>query len=470
MKAVKCEVWEIWDEAYFFNLKPDLMSLRNLLAIPVLSLILTLPVQAQWTPLGGGLEAPNQFILGISAVDADVVWAISSALPELNDHLVRTTDGGQNWTIIPFDVDSNLYAISLHAMDSVNAWLATADEQNPISGKVYKTADGGLTWEEQPDAFTEFNETPAGIYFWNENEGVAFGATCNSDYDDQIAIYYTEDGGNNWTKVSGEAMPEQLPGESMCLPGGNGFYEVVGDTIWFVTFQSRLFRSVDRGKTWEAYTVPPPVGNGGLVSVAFEDAMNGVAGIFPNSVAYTSDGGVSWSEPTVLPFGYRLAQIEYVPETEGTYIIGNGFIGTDPELGISYDNGLNWELMEADVNLECHQFISPSVGFAGGAVAGPGSGGIYKWEGGALTNTRTLQSIAALEIFPNPAHSTVQIRLPEWPADGLFVQLYNAQGQLVRQLRVGQQQAINVNGLPPGIYSITVETGEKLYTGRVVKQ
>jgi len=125
------------------NLKPDTMSLKNLLIIPVLILILTPPVQAQWTSIGSGVEAPNQIIYGISAVDANVVWAISSAFPELNDQLVRTTDGGQNWTAIPFNIDSNLYAISLHAMDSLNAWLATADEQTPISGKVYKTTDGG---------------------------------------------------------------------------------------------------------------------------------------------------------------------------------------------------------------------------------------------------------------------------------------------------------------------------------------
>ncbi len=445
------------------------MSLRNLLIIPVLILILTPPVQAQWTSTGSGVEAPNQIIYGISAVDANVVWAISSAFPELNDQLVRTTDGGQNWTAIPFDIDSNLYAISLHAMDSVNAWLATADEQTPISGKVYKTTDGGLSWEEQPDAFTEFNETPAGIYFWNENEGVAFGATCSSEYDDQIAIYYTEDGGDNWTAVSGEAMPEQLPGESMCLPGGNGFYEVVGDTIWFVTFQSRLFRSADRGKTWEAYSVPPPMGNGGLTSVAFKDGTNGVAGIFPNSVAYTSDGGVSWSQPTALPFEYRLAQMEYVPDTEGTYIIGNGFIGADTKLGISYDNGLNWELVEADANFDCHQFISPSVGFAGGTVASPDSGGVYRWEGGALTNTPLPSAKAALQVFPNPAQSTVQIRLPDWPAEGLFVKLYNAQGQLLRQEWLNRQDGIDVSGLSPGLYNLTTVDGDRMYIGPFIK-
>mgnify|MGYP006270885911 FL=1 len=446
------------------------MSLKNLLAIHVLLLILTLPLQAQWTPLGSGVEAPNQGISCISAVDAEVVWAISATYPEINDRLVRTTDGGQTWTAIPFNIDSNLYAISLHAMDGMNAWLATADEQTPIAGKLYRTTDGGQTWEEQPDAFTEFNETPAGVYFWNENEGVAFGATCFSEYDDQIAIYYTEDGGDNWTAVSGEAMPEQLPGESMCLATGNGFFDVVGDNIWFPTYQGRVFKSADRGKTWEAHVVVSEEINGLLDCLAFKDEMNGVAGIYPRWVSVTEDGGQTWSFPSLMPFSYEIGQMEYVPGTSGTYLAGNGFLDNSNTLGISYDGGMTWEQLATNTDLDCFQFLSPSVGYGGGVVTGPDSGGMYRWESDLLTTILEPEAYERLGVFPNPAATHISLQLPDFPADGALTYIYNAQGKLVRQLRVGQQQRIDVKGLPPGVYSIAAEVDERVYNSRFIKQ
>jgi len=305
--------------------------------------------------------------------------------------------------------------------------------------------------------------------FWDENEGVAFGATCSTDYDDQIAIYYTEDGGENWTAVSGDAMPEQLPGESMCLASGNGYFDVVGDHIWFVTYQDRVYRSKDRGKTWEADFIIPGGGNGIVSSIAFKDTLNGVAGIYPNVVSVTSDGGLTWSPFINLTFNYDLAQIEYVPGTSGTYIVGNGFIGDAALIGISYDDGQSWEPLQTNVDLDCYQFLSPTVGFGGGVVTGTNGGGIYKWEAGTLTSIQDSKLKPLLKVFPNPAQSTVQIRVPDWPADGLLVKLYNLQGQLLRQTVLREQDHIDVHGLQSGLYNLVAVKGKQTYIGQFMK-
>jgi photosystem II stability/assembly factor-like uncharacterized protein len=442
------------------------MDFRILLISLLFHTFIFTPLRAQWTPLGSGVEAPNQIIFSLSVADADVVWAISSAFPELNDQLVRTTDGGQTWTAVPFDIDSSLYAISLHAMDSVNAWLTTADELNPISGKVYQTTDGGQTWEEQTDAFTGFNETPAGIHFWNESEGVAFGATCERDHEDQIAIYYTENGGDSWTAVSGDAMPEQLPNESMCLAGGNGYFDVVGDNVWFSTYQGRVFKSADRGKTWEAHVVVPETGR--LTCLAFKDETNGIAGLFPDGATRTTDGGETWT-PLSLPEFSPVGQIEYIPGSDGSYLIGNGFIAPSPDLLLTLDNGESWEVISTNTDLDCFEFLSPTVGFGGGVVTGPDSGGIYKWEGDLLTNILEPEAYTRMSVFPNPAVSTVQVSLPDWPAEGLFVRLVNAQGQSVQERWVKEQDEINVASLRPGLYSLMATADGQTYVGQFIK-
>ena len=445
------------------------MDFRILLISLLFHTFIFTPLRAQWTSLGSGVESSGHRIFNISVVSPDIVWGISSDYPDLNDHLVRTTDGGETLTAFPFAIDSNLYAISLHAVDEMTAWLATADEQNPISGKVYKTTDGGSSWQEQVGAFTAFNETPAGIYFWDEDNGVAFGATCDTEYEDQIAIYYTENGGNDWTAVSGDAMPDQLPEERMCLAGGNGYYEVVGDTIWFATYRHRVYRSVDRGKNWEAFYVHPAGIPGVLTSIAFKDARNGVAVIYPRGSSFTTDGGETWSSYQAFPFTYEVAQVEYIPGTEGTYIAGNGSLQVQSRLCVTHDGGSSWEGPWVNENTDCFQFLSPSVGYGGGIVTGPDSGGIYKWEGDLLTNILEPEAYTRMSVFPNPAVSTVQVSLPDWPAEGLFVRLVNAQGQSVQERWVKEQDEINVASLRPGLYSLMATADGQTYVGQFIK-
>lgn len=359
------------------------MKFGHLLPILFFATLHINTMQAQWTNLGSGIAAPNHSVFGIAAVDEEVIWAISSAYPTPNDHLVRSTDGGATWSAAPFNIDAGLFAIQLFPVDDMNAWLATADEENPISGKIYRTTDGGATWEEQSTGFTEFNETPAAVHFWNADEGVAFGATCYDDYTDQIAIYTTDDGGENWEKVNGDAMPAQLPGEGMCIYSGNGFYDVVGDNIWFVSSGNRVFRSTDRGRNWEAFLVS---GSGSLSSLAFKDELNGLAArLFPNEAFRTSDGGETWT-PIGIPDATFAAAIEYIPGTEGTYLVHNGTAPVNnATMFLTFDSGNTWEEFTSNVNLDCLQFLSPSIGFGGGRVNSETSGGMYKWEGFSLS-------------------------------------------------------------------------------------
>ncbi|MBK8854388.1 MAG: hypothetical protein IPN10_09865 [Saprospiraceae bacterium] len=47
--------------------------------------------------------------------------------------------------------------------------------------------------------------------------------------DGEFEVYTTKDGGVQWTRVSGDHIPNPISGEF----GYNGDYEVVGNTIWF---------------------------------------------------------------------------------------------------------------------------------------------------------------------------------------------------------------------------------------------
>ena len=91
----------------------------------------------------------------------------------------------------------------------------------------------------------------------------------------------------------------------------------------------------------------------------------------------------------------------------------------------------------------------------------------------ATRNTAVLRN--ALEIYPNPATETVQLRLPGVPtARPATVAVLDMLGRPVRQ-RSAQLSAtdavqVDLRGLPAGLYAVRVTCADVEYTGRVVVQ
>ncbi len=340
----------------------------------------------EWINLGSGISETPRQIWGIHAVDENIIWAIT-AFNNTNLEPVfeftRTIDGGATWQPGLLDIEPQFSHFDIFALDDQIAWITAADELDPISGKVYRTIDGGNTWVKQSSGFTGFNETPAGIHFWNANEGMSFGATCATNNTDQIAIYTTIDGGDEWTKVSGSNMPAQLPGEGICLVSGNGIYDVIGDTIWFVSSFNRVFKSIDRGLSWTVSDQLFP--NEYAQSLAFKDAFNGIlVGSDPNYdynvAARTSDGGETWTPITILD-ETNAGQIEYVPGTPGTYMIHSAFtFKRNNKMMVTTDSGNTWEVFDNNFNLICLEVLSEEIGFGGAEIISSDSGGIYKMD------------------------------------------------------------------------------------------
>ena len=88
-----------------------------------------------------------------TALDDSVCWGISSISPLY----LRTTNGGQNWTVATITGATGGSA-SITAIDANTAWVCNA-------GGVYKTTDGGLTWDKQETAFQGFIGHPNVIHF-----------------------------------------------------------------------------------------------------------------------------------------------------------------------------------------------------------------------------------------------------------------------------------------------------------------
>lgn len=169
----------------------------------------------------------------------------------------------------------------------------------------------------------------------------------------QDAIYYTTDGGQSWQNVTPRSgwMDQSIV---------KGFF-LNQTTAWLIQPNQQdfnhgtLFRTTDRGQTWEAIQVP--FGPDSMQFLNSEDGWvmadrGAAAGSMAVDIYKTTDSGSTWTKirragpqsqnhPGALPFGGDKSGMAFKNMQEGW--IG----GTQPVMGHSYlyrtkDNGKTW--------------------------------------------------------------------------------------------------------------------------------
>ncbi len=438
---------------------------------------------AQWENVGSGITTVPRTIGGISVVDSNTVWGITWNPNEFVQtfEFTKTEDGGVSWQSGTIDIDSSWYILQIFALNADTVWIAVTDEESPIiSGRIFKTTDGGENWLEQSSAYAGENETPVAVHFFDANQGFTYGASGKGNTKDLISIYTTDDGGENWGKVTGESMPELLTGEGIWIYGGNGMYEVVDDHIWFVTNKNRVFHSSDRGHTWTVNSAGT-TNQFGLTSVAFQDTLNGLVVTFgPAQAARTTDGGMTWEPISIFP-NPPAAALEYVPGTESTYIIYDATWGSrSPYLQVTFDHGENWKSTSYGTNIDCMVFLSPGTAWGGGIVSGANTAALYQWIGdpfpeATTTSTNELLTDLQVRLSPNPASEEVNVVAEfETIPKEVVLTITDVQGKVLtsRKVRLANdlQENFNVEQWPGGVYFLQLRTNQGNVTQQFTKQ
>ena len=194
--------------------------------------------------------------------------------------------------------------------------------------RIYRTSDGGRHWELQYK-----NTNPKGFFdsmvFWNRTHGLVLGDPVPDENGKLKFELLKTDDGQTWGPMPSGKMPEAVEGEgafaasNTCIailgmkPQASGQASPsVDSNIWFATGGkvARVFHSSDGGASWQVAETPVVHGaeSAGIFSVAFRDARHGViaGGDYkqprldgPN-LAFTEDGGMSWTLSPVHPQEY----------------------------------------------------------------------------------------------------------------------------------------------------------------------
>ena len=192
-----------------------------------------------------------------------------------------------------------------------------------------------------------------------------FGIVIGDPAEDCLSILLSEDYGKSWRKTPCTNLPKTAEGEA-AFAASDTNVKIVDGVIFIISGgkKSRLFKSSDKGKTWEVFETPIIQGETmtGAFSMDFYSKRKGiiVGGNYDqqkdNSAnkAITKNGGKTWKLiGTNEAFGYASC-VQFMPKSNGKVIYTCGTSG----VYYSTNSGKKWHKILEDSDFYTLRFSS----------------------------------------------------------------------------------------------------------------
>jgi len=299
----------------------------------------------------------NISIRAIQVIDKNTVYFSGS-----NSSFGYTKDAGKTWKQNKITYQDSIKP-AFRSIATNGKDIFTLSIENPAL--LYRIRGDKTTLvytEKHPKIFYD------AMAFFDTQNGIAMGDPT----DGCLSIITTNDGGDSWNKIACSSLPQIVEGEA-AFAASNTNIKIIGDTVWIITggTKARVFKSTDRGKTWQVFDTPIIQGEGaqGIYSVDFYDKKNGIVmgGDYSKpkenqqNKAITTDGGKTWQLVAQGKDPNYRSCVQYIPNTQGQELIAVGVMG----ISFSNDSGHTWKKI-SDASYFTIQFIDKNTAWLGG--------------------------------------------------------------------------------------------------------
>jgi photosystem II stability/assembly factor-like uncharacterized protein len=290
-------------------------------------------------------------LTSVSFVSANNAWAVGD-----EGTILRTTDGGTNWSRAQ-NLPASAQNVNLRGVFFRSVALGWAVGEN---GTILKTTDGGDNWTPQNSGVTVLL---SGVYFKSNADGLAVG--------DGGTILKTANGGDNWAaQNSGVTVPLRgvyfREGSQRAWAVGNsgtivatsdnavnwaaqnsgvtaqlyGVHFVDVDNGWAIGEGGTILKTTNGGTLWSVKTLPASAQNVNLRGVFFRSVALGWAVGENGTILKTTDGGDNWT-PQNSGVTANLRGVHFVDDNNGLAV------GEDGTILRTANGGTNWSVQQA---------------------------------------------------------------------------------------------------------------------------
>jgi len=303
------------------------------------------------------------------------------------DGMYKSTDAGKTWKHMGLKESHHIGAIEIHPENPDILYVAALGHlysDNPERG-LYKTTDGGKTWNKVLDVVVKGkNIGVVDCVMHPENPDILYAATFDKVRKPHTynlggpgsRIYKTTDGGKTWNKLGG-GLPEGMLGRigidiykknpsvlyttienanKKDMSDEERYQELIADKSSRGMIGGEIYRSDDDGQTWKKAS-PDDKSIGGAPAYYYGQIFidpndDKVVHVLSAASWGTYDGGKSWK---MRPLGFGGDDHAlWIDPRDSQHI----WIGYDHGLGITYDGGKNWYHPD---NLPLAQFYAVGI-------------------------------------------------------------------------------------------------------------
>jgi len=402
----------------------------------------------------------NAPILEVDFLDSLNGYAKTGANSAGVSYLLKTTTGGDNWTIAR--LNSNSGSSAQMKFLNKDSGIIVVNLTEPFASDLFRTTDGGNSWDSlrRPATFFVYD----GISVLSMNE---IWAVCNSQFTG--SVWRSLDGGQSWQRMLAPLVTNN-PDRIYMVNSRIGFVSDGND------IHSYVKRTTDGGMSWNTVS-----GNNGWTKIYFKDSLAGWKS-FQYDLLSTADGGHSWKVIFNAQYGNPDVSISSFSIVDDKIIWG-----VDSDANILFPNnqyrgvilkttnaGLNWGYQLPDTSFRMPffvfcDFVNSKAGWAYNSVHTITGGDTITYPLTSISEESTyeLTGYQLHQNFPNPFNPSTTIRFDVRTSGNVSLKVFDVLGREIavladEYLRTGSYERVfDGSDIPSGVYVYSLNVDGK---------